>query len=292
MRCDLLLYVCKRGHKRRSQRYFFFCDLASAKLTFVQKEIRTVQSHSLGQEMTYRVYGECGKPVIAFPTSQAHENLWEDFGMVDVLAPYIEDGDIQLFAMDSIDDDTFFREDGKRGVALRRYEDYLSFIANEFLPTVTRPGLGGARRNGGYGAGQKALLTGCSMGAYHAANIYFRYPQFADSVIALSGVYSAQCFLDFEDHMSRAARANSPLEYLSNGVDPRKRELYQDSHLVFCAGKGPGEEQMLDDTMALGTVLEQQHIDAWVDVWGEDATHDWPWWQQQMEYFLPEVLSV
>jgi esterase/lipase superfamily enzyme len=248
----------------------------------VQKEILSVNSAALGQTMNYRVYGESGKPVIAFPTSQAHENLWEDFGMVDVLGEYIENGDIQLFALDSIDDDTFFREDGKRGAALKQYEKYLSFVANEFIPTVSGPQVGAP----------KALLTGCSMGAYHAANIYFRWPHLADSLIALSGVYSTNCFLDFDNHMSAKARENSPLEYLQKPIAPKKRDLYTSSRLVFCAGQGSGEEPMLADTVALGEVLGNQGINAWVDVWGNDATHDWPWWQQQIQYFLPEVLAA
>lgn len=228
--------------------------------------------------MTYRVYGDRGKPVVAFPTSQAHDNQWEDFGMVEALADFIDDGDIQLFAMDSIDDDTFFRPDGKRRKAMQRYEQWLAYINKEFLPTVT------AR-------GQKAMLTGCSMGAYHAANLFFRSPEQVDSVIALSGVYSPAPFLGFKGHMKRDARANSPLDYLQLPIDDEKRAHYQGSRLVFCAGQGPGEEEMLADTVALAEVLEDQDIDAWVDVWGEDAVHDWPWWHEQMRYFMAEVLT-
>jgi len=230
--------------------------------------------------MTYRVYGTSGKPVVAFPCSQSHENLWEDFGMVDSLAEYIESGQIQLFAMDSIDDDTFFRTDCNRNKALRCYERYLSYIANEFLPSLVET------------SGQKVLLTGCSMGAYHAANIFFRWPELADSVIALSGVYSPQWFLDLEDHMTDTARANSPLDYLTDPIDDARKEQYCSSKLIFCAGKGDGEADMLSDTQALADVLAAQGIEAWVDVWGDDVTHDWPWWKQQMNYFLPTALAA
>jgi len=245
----------------------------------VLKEIRTVNSQAIGHEMTYRVYGEAGKPVVAFPTSQSHENLWEDFGMVECLADYIDNGVIQLYALDSIDDDTFFRADNNRKKALRCYERYLRYVATEMLPEITAT------------AGQKPLLTGCSMGAYHAANIYFRWPELADSVIALSGVYSPHCFLDFDSHMTKPARANSPLDYLTEPIDGWRREQYCSSKLVFCAGQGPGEEDMLADTKALSEVLNSQGIEAWVDLWGEDVTHDWPWWKEQIRYFLPAVIG-
>jgi len=239
-----------------------------------------MKSNALCHDMTYRVYGESGKPVVAFPCSQAHDNLWEDFGMVDALAEYIENGTIQLFCMDSIDDDTFFRTDCNRNKAIRCYERYLSYIATEFLPGLVEA------------SGQKVLLTGCSMGAYHAANIYFRWPELADSVIALSGVYSPQWFLDLDEHMTEAALKNSPLDYLAQPIDDERKEQYCEAKLIFCAGQGDGEEDMLSDTRALAEVLESQGIEAWVDVWGDDATHDWPWWKEQINYFLPEVLAA
>jgi S-formylglutathione hydrolase FrmB len=29
----------------------------------------------------------------------------------------------------------------------------------------------------------------------------------------------------------------------------------------------------------------QQQVD--VDLWGQDVSHDWPWWQRQLAYHLP-----
>ena len=27
-----------------------------------------------------------------------------------------------------------------------------------------------------------------------------------------------------------------------------------------------------------------------IDYWGEDVSHDWPWWKHQLEYFIPIVI--
>lgn len=245
----------------------------------MHNEIRIAHSRELDRLMSYRVYGNRGKPVVAFPTSQAHDNQWEDFGMVAALKDFIDEGIIQLYAMDSIDDETFFRPDGKRGKAMRRYEQYLAYVTKEFLPTVT------TRR-------KKAMLTGCSMGAYHAANIFFRYPERIDSVIAMSGVYSPRPFLELDGYMKKNSRANSPLNYLKKPIEAKKRRRYDHARLVFCSGRGAGEEDMVSDTLALQRVLAAQNIEAWVDIWGPDVTHDWPWWQGQMRYFLPKVLGL
>jgi len=280
----------------------------------VHKEVRTERSRALKRDMSYRVYGTRGKPVVAFPTSEAHLNQWEDFGMVKALSEYIKHGDIQLYAMDSIDEETFFRLDKRKDRGIRRYEQYLKYIANEFLPSITGhaapPTSRGARAISALGGGaaggasgknqqqyrnrhpQKALLTGCSMGAFHAANIYFRYPQHIDSVIALSGVYTPAHFMDFTRGMPRSARANSTLDYLKLPIDPARRQMFRNSRLVFCTGQGPGEQEMVADTYALGERLHAQGIEAWIDFWGEDVSHDWPWWQRQIQYFLPQVLDI
>ena len=38
-------------------------------------------------------------------------------------------------------------------------------------------------------------------------------------------------------------------------------------------------------------VLAAKGIHAWVDLWGYDVDHDWPWWKKQIRYFLPYLLD-
>ena len=35
----------------------------------------------------------------------------------------------------------------------------------------------------------------------------------------------------------------------------------------------------------------EKNIPAWIDYWGYDVNHDWPWWRKQMPYFLGNVLG-
>ena len=32
-------------------------------------------------------------------------------------------------------------------------------------------------------------------------------------------------------------------------------------------------------------------ISIWVDLWGHDVNHDWPWWHKMVPYFLPKLLA-
>ena len=59
----------------------------------------------------------------------------------------------------------------------------------------------------------KPLMSGCSMGAFHAANFLFHYPELVAGVIALSGVYSTRDF--FGASLEGGIYFHSPLDYLA-----------------------------------------------------------------------------
>ena len=37
--------------------------------------------------------------------------------------------------------------------------------------------------------------------------------------------------------------------------------------------------------------IERLGVPAWVDLWGEDVNHDWPWWLIQFPYFVKHILG-
>ena len=57
----------------------------------------------LDKDMRIIIYGNSGMPLLCFPTQNSMSNNYEDFGMIDQLADFIEDGRIQLFTVDSVD---------------------------------------------------------------------------------------------------------------------------------------------------------------------------------------------
>jgi esterase/lipase superfamily enzyme len=42
----------------------------------------------------------------------------------------------------------------------------------------------------------------------------------------------------------------------------------------------------VEDTRRLDAVCRAKGIPAWIDYWGHDVNHDWPWWYRQMNHFL------
>ena len=62
----------------------------------MQKEMITQYSQALNQEMHVMVYGHGGVPFLCFPTQDSMCRNYEDFGMTDQLADFIDGGRIQL----------------------------------------------------------------------------------------------------------------------------------------------------------------------------------------------------
>ena len=43
---------------------------------------------------------------------------------------------------------------------------------------------------------------------------------------------------------------------------------------------------MIDHMHRMQDVFARKGIEAWIDFWGYDVNHDWPWWRRQIAYFL------
>jgi esterase/lipase superfamily enzyme len=242
-------------------------------------------SPSLGQDMELKVYGHFGKPVIVFPAQGGRFYEYEDFGMVEAIRSFIDAGRIKLFTLDSIDNQSWANWSAHPADRARRHQDYDRYIINEVAPFI-RQHCGGDTGPDGYGP--KCLATGVSMGAYHAANFFFRHPDVFNALIALSGLYQLSMFVG--DYSDDNVYFNSPLAYLPNLHDPWYIDQYRQSQIVVCCGQGAWEDAMLADTYTLKRILEHKQIPAWIDIWGHDVNHDWPWWRKMAPYFLEHLV--
>lgn len=245
----------------------------------MKREYLKRHSDVLGEDLSMIVYGAAGYPVVAFQTQDSKCNSLEDFGMVDALADFIDGGQIQLFSVDNIDEETWSDVHGDKNARAERQEAYFRFVTDELVPQVHKIN----------GSTLRPLAVGCSMGANHAALAVLRRPDLFQGCIALSGVYHSSYF--FGDWMSSTLYNNDITAFLPNmPKDHPYVDLYNHRSLVFCVGQGAWEEG-LGDTHFIDEQLRRLGVDHWCDFWGTDVNHDWPWWKQQMRYFLPYVLD-
>jgi esterase/lipase superfamily enzyme len=236
-------------------------------------------SGCLNQEMEYKVYGHAGKPVLVFPAQGGRFYEFEDFGMLAVLHELIDSGMYQFFTADSIDNQSWANGNAHPADRARRHEDYDRYIVQELAPQIRER----------CGPDTRLVSTGVSMGGYHSANFFFRHPDIFDGLVSLSGLFQLRMFIG--DYMDGNVYFNSPLLYLANLEDPWYLDRYRQSKIVICAGQGAWEEEMNADIQALRQILERKSIPAWVDLWGQDVNHDWPWWRKQLPYFLQKMLE-
>ncbi len=239
-------------------------------------------SHCLQRDMEFKVYGHAGKPVLVLPSQNGKFFDYEGFGMIEPYAGRIEAGEVQVFSIDSLDGETFDNKGGDLGHRMYMHEQWIHYITDEVYPRMMEIN----------GSGMKAMVTGCSMGAYHAANVYFRRPDLFDKCLAQSGVYETKWLLtENPGYGDSNTYNNSPTLYLKNlPYDHFYMDLYRQGQCVIVVGQGAWDEECLASTRDLDTVCAEKGIPVWFDYWGFDVNHDWPWWKVELGYFLDKML--
>ncbi len=241
-------------------------------------------SPSLNKDCECKVYGHAGRPVLFIPCQDGRFFDFDNYQMSDVWAPWIDAGKVMVFAIDTIDAETWSNNGGSPRWRIERYEQWIRYITDEMVPFMRQM----VNERNGWDGYPGIMTFGCSLGATHAANLYFRRPDLFDQLLALSGIYTAE--YGFDHYMDDLVYQNSPVHYLANmPMDHPYIQLYNQKKAVICCGQGPWE--IPDSTRQLDGILRKKGISAWVDYWGLDCSHDWYWWSRQCEYFLPYLLD-
>ena len=241
-------------------------------------------SQCLDRDMEMKVYGHAGRPVLFIPCQDGRFFDFENFKMTDTWAPWIENGQAMVFAIDTLDQETWSNKGGDPRWRIQRHEQWMRYITDEVAPFIRYM----ANVANGW-TGEPGIITfGCSLGATHAANLFFRFPEIFDGMLALSGIYTAS--YGFDGYMDEDVYRNSLVDNLAGlPAGHPYIERYNRNRGIICVGTGPWE--MADTTIRIKQICEEKGINVWVDVWGSDVAHDWDWWYKQVPYFLPHLLG-
>lgn len=240
-------------------------------------------SSHLNREMEFKVYGHAGKPVLFIPCQSGRFFDFENFKMLDHWAPFIESGSCTVYAADCIDDEAWAAIGADNRWRIENHENWFRYITLELVPYIKH--LSGERN----GFDQGILTFGCSMGAMHAANLYYRRPDLFDSVFAISGLFDSQDF--FGGYMDDLVYNNCPVNYLANmPADHPYMALYNRQKSLIVVGQGDWEGPLLESTRRLDTVCAQKGIHTRFEYWGYDVAHDWPWWFKMVAHYVPQLL--
>lgn len=238
-------------------------------------------SHEINRDMEFKVYGHKGLPCLVFPAQNGRFYDFENFGMIEAVKPYIDAGRIQFFCCDSIDQETWSDEKGNPRYRIEQQERYFHYIIDELVTRIYAIHNAGTKND----ACEGIMSCGCSLGAFHAVNFFLRRPDIFNKVLGMSGIYHAGFF--FHKYHDELTYRNSPVDYLPNmPKDHPYMEMYRNSDIILCCGQGAWEQEMEQSLRQMEESFDNNQIEAWIDYWGYDVSHDWYWWKKQLDYFL------
>lgn len=243
-------------------------------------------SHILNRDMEFKVYGHAGLPFIVFPCQDGKFFDFENRGMIDTVADKLEAGQLQLFCVGCVDEETWSASGGDYHGRIFWHEQWVRHICEEFLPRLHQ--IHAETDPVSYEG--KVMLTGASMGGYHCVNFYLRFPWLFGGCLSLSGLFHAAYF--FPNYNDTDIYFNSPNDFMrSLPGDHPLVEQYRRGRIIICCGQGAWEDDAKADARALKYEFDRLGVDAWVDLWGEDVNHDWPWWLIQFPYFISHIVG-
>ena len=247
-------------------------------------EIRYDKFYSkyLNRDMEFKVYGSgSGMPVMFIPCQAGRYWDFESFKMTDYWAKWIDAGHCTVYSVDSIDNEAWAAQGQDKRWRIENHEKWYNYIVEEMVPAIRE-------MHSNY---DRILTFGCSMGAMHAANLFFRRPDLFGGCFAISGLYDNKEF--FGDYCDDLVYQNCPNLYLENiPGDHFYIDMYNNSKPLIVCGQGAWEEPLLESTRWLDTVCCKKGIMARFEYWGLDVNHDWPWWYKMVDLYVPQLLGL
>jgi len=223
--------------------------------------------------MGVAVFGHWGPPMIVFPTSGGDEWEFERQSMIAALSDAIDGGRVKLFCVNVNHGDSFANHSAHPAHRSWMQRQYDGYIREEVIPFV---------RDHCRTADASVWTMGASLGAYHAANTLFKYPDVVKRCFALSGVYDMKRFMSgtYDENFY----FNNPVDYLANLSDPWTLGHLASCDIHLATGTGPWEKR--DEAYRLSAILASRGIRHHLDDWGPLGGHDWPYWKRQMQEYL------
>ncbi len=239
-----------------------------------------IRSHVTGGVGELIAYGYYGRPLVVFPSELGPAWQYEERGMIDAVAGLLDAGRVKVYCVESFDAGSWRRDDLPLEERARLHGIFEDWILNAVVPAVF------ADTNGP----QDLIATGCSFGAYHAANFALKRADLFPLAICQSGVYDVS-------RLGWGARGdavyfNNPMDYVSHVQAEHLDWLRGRLSILLVCGQGQWEDTTgaLESTRQFAGLLGEKGIRHELDLWGHEWPHDWPSWRAQLGHHLPRFV--
>ena len=238
----------------------------------MKREIHKWYSPNLHKDMEIAVYGHWGFALLMFPTAAADFLEYERFQLIDSIAWAIDGGKCKAFSINSINQESWLNDHMHPHDKAVRHQQYNQYVVEEVIPFI----------HSQCGGRVFTITTGASLGAFHAANTFFRLPHLIDGTIAMSGSYDLKQYT--KGYWDDNVYFNSPVHYLENMSDHGMLEQMRRGRIHIVTGQGNFESP--GESIRLSGVLNAKSIPHELDLWGHDMPHDWPTWRDMLPHYL------
>ncbi|MBS1756250.1 MAG: esterase [Bacteroidetes bacterium] len=239
----------------------------------MKRELSGWFSPSLQKDMPIASYGHYGFALLLVPTAAADYLEYERFQLMDELAPFINNGKVRVFSINSINNESWLNNEMLGEHKAIRQNQFNKYVFEEVIPFI--------KTNT---SNETPIITcGASFGALHSMNLFLKRPDLINGVIAMSGVYDlteyTKGFYDDQVYF------NSPSHYIPNLTDSWYLDnIRKSNHIHIATGSGDFEDP--DASRRFSDVLNSKDIHHELDIWGNEWKHDWPTWRAMLPVYL------
>ena len=234
----------------------------------MNREFHRWYSPSLGRDMDLLVFGHAGARAIVFPTSMGRFFEWEDRGMITALAEPLERGWLQLYCVDSVDEDSWYAKWKRPGDRAFRHAQFDAYVRDEVVPLRA------------HGNQHSFLMTmGASFGAYHAVTFALRYPQLVNRAIGLSGMYDIRRQTD--GYSDATVYHYNPADFLLGENDAGRLAQLKRLELILAIGR---DDPMRGENEEFSRRLWAKGLWHALRIW-DGWSHDWPYWRDMIRVY-------
>lgn len=236
----------------------------------MNREYHKWHSSRLGRDMELLVFGHAGVPAVVFPTSQGRFFEFEDRGMIGSIAHKIDNGELQFYCVDSVDNESWYNRNVPPRWRIARQMQYEDYVMDEVLPLIRQKN-----------HDSHCITVGASFGGYHAVDMALRHPDVFTGFLSMSGAFDNTSFL--HGYYDNDVYFHTPPHYVANMSDPWYLDRYRRNTYLLGTGN---DDQCLGQNHHLAGLFRAKGIPHRLDVWGDWNSHDWPTWKRMMDQYL------
>ena len=226
--------------------------------------------------MELLVFGYSGTSILFFPPRMGRFYDYENWRIIESLRSKIEHGQIQVFCVDSYDNESFYSNWHNPYWKTIQHLRYEAYILTEVMPFIR------SKNPGAF-----MVAAGCSLGAYHALNIALRHPQLFNKVVAMSGRFDLTHNIGhyhdlFNGYWDENVYYNMPLQYVPNINDGHTLAGIRKLEIVLVIGR---DDVLHENNWVMHHALRQKGVPSTLHVWDREM-HRAKGWRQMVQIYL------